>query len=152
MQFLLNPKDSVAGNLKNHLPAWQQFFAMIIFSHTSKASSVLDWIEHGVSLQLVHPRSEEQTEHPRFAKRYQLVEDLLTKTVGVQHVQSNLDCEHLSKCNLQIVCHVVMLWTLCCSRGMSCLQQVHLFLVSVNAGPALSMAWELLRITRASNV
>ena len=58
-QFLLNPKDSVAGNLRNHLPAWQQFFA--IFGHTSKTDSVLDWIKHGVSLGFVHPWSEEQT-------------------------------------------------------------------------------------------
>lgn len=91
-QFLLNPKDFVVGNLRTHLPAWQQFF--VIFGHTSKTDSVLDWIKNGVSLRFVHPRAAEQTAHPRFGKRIQLVAELLAKTVGAEHVQLYLDCEH----------------------------------------------------------
>ena len=80
------------GNLRTHLPAWQQFF--VIFGHTSKTDSVLDWIKNGVSLRFVHPRAAEQTAHPRFGKRIQLVAELLAKTVGAEHVQLYLDCEH----------------------------------------------------------
>ena len=126
-QFLLNPKDFAAGNLRNHLPVWQQLFG--IFGHTSKTDSRLDWIKHGDSLEFVHPQSEEQTEHSRFGKRIQLVNRL--KSVW-QKLWGQSMC-----------CHTLIVNIL-----MNCLHQVRCFLVSVCADPAFSMTWELSSITR----
>lgn len=90
-EFLLDPQQFRAGNVRHHLPAWQQLFAQFGTSH--KAHSVLQWIEHGVSFDFVHPQSTVQHSHPRFEERLQLVADLLCKTVGDEFVNAFLDCD-----------------------------------------------------------
>ena len=55
---LLDPAQFVAGSTKHHLLAWQELFST--FGLTSKAAAVSQWIEHGVSLDFVHPLSEVQ--------------------------------------------------------------------------------------------
>ena len=89
--FLLDPKQFRAGNIKHHLPAWQQLFAKSGTSH--KAHSVLQWIEHGVSFDFVHPHSVVQQSHPRFQERLKLVANLLCNTVGDESVDALLDCD-----------------------------------------------------------
>ena len=74
------------------LAAWQLFFD--VFGHSSKAASVLAWIQHGVPLESIHPLSAQQQLHPRFKERVQLVERLLDKPIGVGHITSFLDCTH----------------------------------------------------------
>ena len=87
--FLLDPAQFVAGTPRHHLPAWQQYFSE--FGLNSKASAVLQWVEHGVSFEFVHPFSDVQKRHPRYDERVQLVQDLLCKTVGVESVNALLD-------------------------------------------------------------
>ena len=90
-QFLLDPAQFVAGNLRHHLVAWQLFFKTV--GHSSKAASVLAWIQHGVPLDFIHPFSEQQQLHPRFKDRIQLVEGLLDKTLRSEHTEAFLDCD-----------------------------------------------------------
>lgn len=71
--FLLDLAQFVAGSTTHHLLAWQELFST--FGLTSKAAAVLQWIEHGVSFDFVHPLSEVQKSHPRFNERLQLVQD-----------------------------------------------------------------------------
>lgn len=51
------------------------------------------WVEHGVSCEFVHPCSAVQQRHPRFAKRSQLVNDLLSKIVSTELVNALLELE-----------------------------------------------------------
>lgn len=89
--FLLDSSQYRAGNIRHHMPAWQQLFAT--FGTTSKASSVLHWIEHGVSFDFVHPQSVVQQGHPRYQERLQLVLDLLSKTVPAESMNALVDCD-----------------------------------------------------------
>lgn len=82
--IMLHPDDFEAGNLRNRLPAWQQLFRC--FGHTAQSKQVLSWIEHGVQLDFVAVHAKSQLQHPRFGARLQLVEKLLTKTVGKNNV------------------------------------------------------------------
>ncbi|KAL0020912.1 hypothetical protein WJX77_010448 [Trebouxia sp. C0004] len=78
--ILLSPNDVEAGNLRNHLPAWHQFF--LCFGHTARSKQVLSWIEHGLKFEFVAVHAKSQLQHPRFGPRMQLVEKLWFKTVG----------------------------------------------------------------------
>ena len=89
--FLLDPSQFVAGNMRHHLPAWKKWFSK--FGLTSKAGAVLQWIEHGVSFDVVHPCSAVQQRRPRFAERLQLVKELLSITVIIELVNALLERE-----------------------------------------------------------
>ena len=70
------------------MPAWSPVFGL-----TSKAAAVLQLIEHGVLFGFVHPCSEVQQRHPRFAECLHLVKDLLSKTVGTGLLHALLESE-----------------------------------------------------------
>lgn len=89
--FLLDPGHFVAGNIRHHLPAWKALFDSIGVS--SKAAAVLQWVEHGVSFDFVHPLAEVQQAIPRYKERLQLVHDLLSKTVSAGSIDELLDCD-----------------------------------------------------------
>ena len=80
--FLLNPSQFVSGKIRH------QWFS--VFRLTSKAATILQWIEHVVSFGFVHPFSEEQQRHSRFSER---LLGLLSKTVGAESVNALLDCD-----------------------------------------------------------
>ena len=86
--ILLRPNDLEAGNLRNHLPAWNQF--VLCFGHTAQSKQALSWIEHGLKFEFVAVHAKSQLQHPCFRSRLQLVEKLLLKTVGKNNVEKLL--------------------------------------------------------------
>lgn len=89
--FLLDPKQFQAGNPRHHLPAWQMLFDA--FGRSHKSDMVLNWIEHGVSFDFVHPQSSIQQSHPRYQERLQLVTELLSKTVPADSIDDYINCD-----------------------------------------------------------
>ena len=76
--FVLDPKNFVVGNIKQHLVAWQCYFAR--YGNTVRSSQVLHWIAHGVRLEFVNPFAPGQDKHPHFKQKLQFVQSLLHRT------------------------------------------------------------------------
>ena len=119
--FLLDPAQFVAGTPRHHLPAWQQYFSE--FGLNSKASAVLQWVQHTVSFEFVHPFSDVQKRHPRYNERVQLVQDLLCKTVGAESVNALLDRDTPGQVQLLTEFHAHTIVILLGSNVMSCWHQ-----------------------------
>lgn len=87
-EIMLDPEQFVASNIRNHLPAWQQYFAH--FGNTGKSRQVLAWIEHGFSLSFVSVHAASQQVHPRYRENVQAVTDLLQQVVSKDQVPALL--------------------------------------------------------------
>ncbi len=109
--FMLDPAQFDAGNLRQHGVAWEFLFAS--FGDSAKPRQVLDWIKHGVCLDFVSPFSDDQRKHPRFASRMHLVEHLLLATVDKYDVHPRTTTHEQAQ-TLFSICRSV------CKNGWSC--------------------------------
>lgn len=82
-----------AGNISQHVPAFEAYFQAAGALKRGKVKQVLRQIKHGLSIDFVHPRSAAQQEHPRFASKLRQVEQLLQQTVPAEQITSLLNSD-----------------------------------------------------------
>lgn len=79
---LLSGDGFQSGSLHRHLAVWRHYFDTTSFSHHSVVRRVLQWVQHGYTLDFVSPFAPEQVAHPRYERRLARLRQSVARVVG----------------------------------------------------------------------